>query len=76
METRRALRVGLYGGCLALLVDLDHAYALFYQIYFHRQFDELRILHPLFFIIASLFICYLVAHLGRLYFKRFLSNKR
>lgn len=73
-RTHTVLWAGLCGGIAGVLVDLDHPYATFYKIYFQPAMEESRILHPLVFIVTSLFVCYLVACFGRLYYKHFLEK--
>ena len=54
------LVAGIYGGCVGVLVDLDHPVAFFFHIKDGRFFH-----YPLFFIVFAVF-CGLCAYIGGL----------
>lgn len=65
-----ALCIGIFGGIVGVLVDLDHPISFFFQI------ANGRFLHyPLFFIVLFVFFC-LCSYMGRLLFIMVLNNIR
>ena len=74
LETRTALFVFGITGLAAILVDVDHALAIFIQV-FSPEFTNSRFLHPYIGIIAGMFVLCITAHLGRFYIEQVLRNK-
>ena len=75
MEARTALRVFGITGAAAVLVDLDHAYAVLLRL-LESWVSEGRVLHPLVLIVAGGVFVYLAAYAGRLYVRWILAVRR
>ncbi len=67
VESHSTLHIFWICGLASILVDVDHAISLLLWRYVNNQIAEGRIWHTPLFILTSIAICYLGAHLRGLY---------